>query len=304
MSSKSKALKGIFSKSPIIVQLLVVLFLLLFGAVVGSVIFLSSGTNTLWGQGIISTFTFVVPAWFIYFLFTPGESCSFPSFYHLRQTPSIWLIILGILLILLSTPLINYLNEWNKQMTLPEVLSDVELWMKETEEQAAQLTQELLDVHDAQGLMQNLVVLALVPAIGEELIFRGTLIPMFNRYVSRHASVWTSAIIFSAIHLQFYGFIPRMVLGAFLGYLFVWSRSLWVSICAHFINNATVVLAAYLCLSDSVDGLGTKDEPGMVILSLLATTGILYCVFHFTSGPRSRASVDCPTSETSCDGDT
>jgi len=278
------SLKGSFSRSPIIIQLLIILFFLFFGSIIGALLFIwtTSGTDILLGQGILSSFTFIFPSWLFYFLFCQKKEDTFTTYFQVNLTPSFRLFLLAVLLMLLSTPLVNYLTEWNKQMDLPDSLSAIEQWMKETERQATEVTKELLNSHSLYGLIQNLMILALVPAIGEELVFRGTLINLFRQRISLHTSVWLSAILFSAFHLQFYGFLPRMILGALLGYLFVWSRSLWLSIAAHFVNNAVVILAAYFSISDTVDKIGTEGPVWSVILSLLITISLLYLVYSFS----------------------
>ncbi len=278
------SLKGSFSRSPIIIQLLIILFFLFFGSIIGALLFIwtTSGTDILLGQGILSSFTFIFPSWLFYFLFCQQKEDTFITYFQVNLTPSFRLFLLAVLLMLLSTPLVNYLTEWNKQMDLPDSLSVIEQWMKETERQATEVTKELLNTHSLYGLIQNLMILALVPAIGEELVFRGTLINLFRQRISLHTSVWLSAILFSAFHLQFYGFLPRMILGALLGYLFVWSRSLWLSIAAHFVNNAVVILAAYFSISDTVDKIGTEGPVWSVILSLLITIFLLYLVYSFS----------------------
>ncbi len=278
------SLKGSFSRSPIIIQLLIILFFLFFGSIIGALLFIwiTSGTDILLGQGILSSFTFIFPSWLFYFLFCQQKEDTFTTYFQVNLAPSFRLFLLAVLLMLLSTPLVNYLTEWNKQMDLPDSLSTIEQWMKETERQATEVTKELLNTHSLYGLIQNLMILALVPAIGEELVFRGTLIKLFRQRISLHTSVWLSAILFSAFHLQFYGFLPRMILGALLGYLFVWSRSLWLSIAAHFVNNAVVILAAYFSISDTVDKIGTEGPVWSVILSLLITICLLYLVYSFS----------------------
>src|SRR5690606_26747624 len=96
-------------------------------------------------------------------------------------------------------------------------------------------------------LLLNIFVMALLPAIAEEFYFRGTLLHILNRvFRNDHLSVWLVAIIFSAIHLQFYGFFPRVLLGAFFGYMLIWTKNIWIPAFAHFVNNATVTVLAFV----------------------------------------------------------
>src|SRR5690606_2422366 len=119
-------------------------------------------------------------------------------------------------------------------------------WMKVQELQMEKITEKILQVTSFSGLLLNLLVIAIIPAIGEELLFRGCLQPVFHRWTKNiHIAIWITAIIFSAIHVQFYGFIPRMLMGAVFGYMLYWGRSIWLPIIAHFINNATAVIYTF-----------------------------------------------------------
>ena len=115
--------------------------------------------------------------------------------------------------------------------------------MRQWEELAEQLTQTLLSSDRIDILLANLFVVAILAALTEECFFRGTLQRILSRFHAKpHVVIWTAAILFSAFHLQFYGFFPRMLLGAYFGYLLLWSRSIWLPIFAHFINNAIAVI--------------------------------------------------------------
>jgi len=88
-------------------------------------------------------------------------------------------------------------------------------------------------------------VISIIPAIGEELVFRGIvqneLLRIWNK---KHFAVWVTGFIFSFIHFQFFGFIPRMLLGVLFGYCYLWTKSLWVPIAMHFLNNALTLLVS------------------------------------------------------------
>lgn len=159
-----------------------------------------------------------------------------------------WLLpLIGIATLLLSGPFIELLDNWNRQLALPAGLKSVEQWMLESERQIAALTARLLNTGSAGGLLLNLFQIALLAGVCEELLFRGVIQKIMIRWTGNlHAGVWIAAIIFSAIHLQFFGFLPRLFLGAVLGYLFALSGTLWTAIIAHVANNALVILAAKL----------------------------------------------------------
>jgi uncharacterized protein len=154
---------------------------------------------------------------------------------------------LVIVLIFFALPVINFTGEINNQMHFPEWLSGIEEWMKNAEDRAEEMTRAFLRVDNIGGLLFNLFMIALLPAIGEELLFRGVIQRIFTNWTrSHHWGIWISAILFSALHIQFYGFIPRMLLGVLFGYLLVWSGSIWLPVIAHFFNNAFAVVAMFL----------------------------------------------------------
>ena len=188
-----------------------------------------------------------------------------------------------VLLMLIALPGINLLSWCNQQLTLPSFLSGLEQWMQAQEENAAVLTERLVKADTVWVLLINVFVMAVLPALGEEICFRGVIQrlfqPMDREKMSKtavHLSVWVAAILFSAMHFQFYGFVPRMLLGALFGYLLVWYGSLWLPILAHFVNNAVVVLAYnYYYMrgisTDEIDAFGTGDTLWVGVLSLVVT---------------------------------
>jgi len=132
-------------------------------------------------------------------------------------------------------------------MKLPEWLSGVETWMKGKEDTADRLFELILAPDNIGSLAVNLVMIALLPALGEELIFRGIFQKILTKmFSSGHAAVLVTAFVFSAMHFQFYGFIPRFILGIVFGYLFLWSGTIWLPVIAHFFNNAISVIMSYL----------------------------------------------------------
>lgn len=172
-------------------------------------------------------------------------------------------LILVILYMILIIPFINLLGDLNQHLVLPKVFSGLEMWMKLSEDQATALTQKFLNVHNFSGLLYNLFLIALIPAIGEELYFRGALQGIIKQWKGIKVSIWITAIIFSTIHFQFYGFLPRMLMGAFFGYLLFWSENLWLAVVAHFTNNAIAVIFYYLKFNGfklpDIDSIGTGN---------------------------------------------
>ena len=199
-----------------------------------------------------------------------------------------------------AIPGINLLADLNSRVELPKSLDFIEQILKQQEEAAAALTERFLAAESVWELLVNVGILALLPAMAEELSFRGTLQQVLGR---GHAAIWVTAFVFSAIHMQFYGFIPRMLMGALFGYVFLWTGSLWVPITMHFTNNCIAVLAYYF--SDEIGENGTKyaDTIGagntwwLGVLSLLAVGALLW---FFTYQDRLRCDRRTRTQESSC----
>jgi uncharacterized protein len=175
--------------------------------------------------------------------------------------------------------------EWNSSFKFPESARWFEEWAREKEDMAAELTKFLTKFDSGFELMLALVVIAVLPAIGEEIVFRGMIQNYFRKATNNpHVSIWLAALLFSAIHLQFFGFVPRLLLGALFGYLYYWSGNLWAAIVAHFVNNGFSVLAMYFYQKGSFDYDLEKPESvptTMVLASALICGGLLYYFYKF-----------------------
>ena len=137
--------------------------------------------------------------------------------------------------------------EWNMNIEFPEFLSEFEAWARKTEDDLMALTNLLSSYDNLAELMVALLVIGVLPAIGEELIFRGLLQNKIASIAKNpHVAIWVAAIIFGAFHLQFYGVVPRILLGAVFGYLYYYSGSLLYAILAHFVNNGLAVIIMYI----------------------------------------------------------
>lgn len=148
--------------------------------------------------------------------------------------------------ILASFPMVSWLSELNQHLHLPKSMQSLERLIRSTEEQNNNLIKSFLDMRSPQDLIVMLFIIAVLPAIGEELFFRGVIQRLFIQITKRPwTGIIVTAIIFSAAHLQFLGFFPRVVLGIVLGALYWYSGSLWPGIIAHFINNALQVILIY-----------------------------------------------------------
>ncbi len=189
-----------------------------------------------WSNLISHVLTFSVPAILVTWLMKRQRTWSYLA---LSRTASLRILLMVPVFIIACFPVAQLTYWLNRQIPLPE-------WMTEMETSTEALLRLLMVMDTPSELLLNLLVVAVVPAIGEELIFRGILQQKLQGWLQRgHLAIWITAVCFSAIHFQFAGFLPRMILGAALGYLFFWTRNLWVPIWGHFLFNALQVLAQY-----------------------------------------------------------
>jgi hypothetical protein len=222
-------------------------------------------------QVIQSIGIFIIPPFILGWLFH-GKIIEYLS---LNKPVNFSSVVLVLVLSFAASPFVNLIGEINANMQLPDWLSGVENWMKNTEDKAAEITEAFLKVETVGGLAFNIFMIAFLPAIGEELLFRGVIQRIFTNWTRNyHWGIWISALLFSALHLQFYGFIPRMFLGVLFGYLLVLSGSMWLPIIAHFINNAVAVVAMYMIdkelLSPEIEEIGsTADSYYMAVISIV-----------------------------------
>lgn len=213
----------------------------------------------------------------------------------LDRAPSWLAITIVIVFYVISLPAMNWLVEMNKAMSLPSWMAGIEQAMRTAEDNAAEVTQEMLNINSVGQLILCVLVVGVMAGLSEEMLFRGAMLrTMQDSRLGKHAVVWITAILFSAFHLQFYGFVPRMLLGVWLGYLFVWTGSLWVPIIAHTLNNSTVVLMSYLSNKGVIpegfgDNLGLPAAgsfPWLATCSLIASLALAISVHVFYTSRR------------------
>ena len=211
---------------------------------------------------------------------------------YIRPSFSIpWVLFLLILAIMLfSNPIIEVLSNINQKMVLPSYLR----WMRTSEDQAQKVTNVLLDMKTGGDLVFNVLFIGLLTAIVEEFLFRGALQTIFIKWTGNiHAAVWITAILFSAFHIEFFGFLPRLLLGVFFGYFVAWSGSIWTGVWAHFINNGTAVLVTYLFQHKSIK-ISPDDQhiftPMLYVLSF-ATVALLMFIYKRVADNKVQASL-------------
>lgn len=201
--------------------------------------------------------------------------------------------IIGILLIFLTAlPALNQTIWWNSNISFPDWMSSVEQWVREMEASASAMQNTLMSSKSIGGLLSAILVVGIITGFAEEIFFRGALQRVIgSNGMNPHYAIWISAFIFSLLHFQFFGFLPRLLLGAFFGYIFYWTGSIWASALAHALNNSIVVITTFLAgygyTLDNVDQLGVVKDgfPVWALISVVVTACIIVTLrkFLFTS---------------------
>ncbi|WP_163710781.1 CPBP family intramembrane glutamic endopeptidase [Mangrovibacterium lignilyticum] len=185
---------------------------------------------------------FVLPPFVIGWLY----AADYKVYLSMKGPVKGYLLLLALLALVVVTPFVSVVGFLNQEMSLPDWLGGVESWMRAMENQAEVTIQKFIEVQGSGGLLFNLFMIAVIPSLGEEFLFRGVIQQIFTKMTRNyHWGIWISAFLFSALHMQFFGFVPRMLLGALFGYFLVYSGSIWIPVTAHFLNNALGVFALY-----------------------------------------------------------
>lgn len=196
--------------------------------------------------------------------------------------------LLGISFLIAISPI----AEWNMTFQFPEVMKEFGSWAREQEDKLMEMTKLLTGFDSLGEFIFGLVVIAVIPGIGEELVFRGLIQRELWRGTKNvHIAIWVSAFLFSAIHVQFFGFVPRLLLGALFGYLYYWSGNLLIPMIAHFFHNGFTLTMIYLYNQGSI-GVNIDSEESaptfLVAFCGVATFALLYFFRkHYTSEQRS-----------------
>jgi membrane protease YdiL (CAAX protease family) len=200
--------------------------------------------NALWILQLLGTTLpiLIAPVIFSYAIMREPEKYLKTSF-HFPWT----LVAIVFLCMLASFPVIELLGNFNEKMVLPKFLDGVQKWMRDSEDEAQKVSDAMMQMKTLKSMIFDLLVIGLLTGIVEEFMFRGCLQTILMRWSkNQHAAVWITAILFSAFHMEFFGFLPRLVLGVLFGYFTVWSGSVWPAVWAHFVNNGTDVVLTYL----------------------------------------------------------
>ncbi|MFV0536594.1 MAG: lysostaphin resistance A-like protein [Dysgonomonas sp.] len=232
-------------------------------------------------QMISQVFAFLIPALAFSFL-CQG---SLKTYLKVDKKTNLLFLALAIVLILVIQPLIDVIAYYNQQMSFPDSMQFLEEKMRSGELSAKKAVELLFSDKSIFGLIFNLLVIAAVAGLVEEFFFRGCLQQIILKISkNEHIAVWVTAIIFSAIHFQFFGFIPRVLLGAILGYLFVWSHNLWVPVIVHTINNAAGVIFAYIYYGTSeyeqITVFSLEKNIWLVVPSVILTSLLIIIIYR------------------------
>lgn len=256
-------------------------------------------TSLLFASEVQCVLAFCIPAWLC------GMFAS--------ARPAVWLGIskhvpllkayLGVIILyVLVLPAMNQLIAWNASVHLPDWASGIEASLREMEDAAAATTSKILSYSGVRGMLATVGVVGLLTGFSEELFFRGALQKVFvQSRLNVVASVWLAAFIFSAVHFQFFGFVPRLLMGAMFGYLYIWSGSLWLPIFAHALNNSIVVVTSHSLENATetavnngqtvgIDSFGIAADgeiPWGAIASAIATAIFLYRFRHYFFCPNN-----------------
>ncbi|SOE21393.1 hypothetical protein SAMN06298216_1863 [Spirosomataceae bacterium TFI 002] len=229
------------------------------------------------GQGFASVVTFIVAAWFYWNVL---EKKTFAEF-NFKKLPNWSIFLLAIIIQLVFLPFNGWLQGVNENIGLPASMAGFESVLKGMEESAKQLTDFLTDVDGIGQFLLAFIVIAVIAGIGEELIFRALIQrKLYKSFKNHHVAIWVAAVIFSAIHFQFYGFFPRVMLGALFGYFYYFTGNIWVPIVAHIFNNGLALTMLFLVkrgiVSPEIEKLDMVPIP-MVLVSLgLTVWGIWF----------------------------
>ncbi|MBN2348470.1 MAG: CPBP family intramembrane metalloprotease [Bacteroidales bacterium] len=233
-------------------------------------------------QIIQSIGMFVIPPFIIAWMISANSY----NYLFLKEKPEWKTVILVILSMIVALPLINFIAELNSKMILPDQLVGLEEKLKQLEQTAQELTDKFLYDLSLGALIANIFMIAIIPAIGEELVFRGIILRIFTEWTkNKHLGIIISALLFSAFHLQFYGFVPRFLLGLYFGYLLFWTGTMWIPVIAHFTNNLSAVLYYYFygkeTLNSHPDDIGTgADTLYYLVMSIIVFTVITYIIYN------------------------
>lgn len=198
--------------------------------------------------------------------------------------PRISTMVLALVTLICSVPVMNAVIDWNQSLRLPASLCEVENVMRQLEENAKAVTDSLMAGASIPSLLLSVLIVGVFAGFSEELFFRGAMQRiLISTKLNVQLAVWIVAFVFSLFHFQFFGFVPRLLLGAYFGYLLVWSRSLWLPVLVHVFNNSIVVISSWRIANNpdtvavDIDKIGTdvSSSQGVFLLVLSAALTVV-----------------------------
>ena len=199
-------------------------------------------------QALTTIGAFLVPA----LLFAYCQNRQWFDYNAATRRPNQTMVNMVLILSVTLLPVVGVLSAFN-QSIMPQEGSVAE-FMRDMEEAANHILELVTSQRSSWDLISNILVFAVLAGICEEFFFQGSLQPLLMNWTKNpHVGILLTALIFSALHFQFYGFIPRFLLGVYLGYLFYWSRSLWLPILAHVLHNALSIMVDYTLQGRGID---------------------------------------------------
>ena len=182
----------------------------------------------------------LTPLFYLYFY----EGLKTKTIFSGHQQINWQLLVITFAIVVVYMPISGLTAHFNESIEIPGAFGE---FAREMEDKLKELTLFMVDFESNAQFLLGLFVIAVVPGVGEELLFRGVIQNKIAKSSGNvHLAIWVTAFVFSAFHLQFYGFLPRMLLGGLFGYLYIWSGTLWVPMLAHFVNNGITLLMMYL----------------------------------------------------------
>lgn len=264
--------------------MLIMLISLLLALLVGAGVMLLFDKNNLNVlkiiQGISQIFTFMLPS----FIFLKINKIEIKDFWGMNTSLSWKTILISIGLLAAAIPFIDWLVVVNSKLVLPEWMNGIDNWMRNKQVENEEIMTRLLSVNNIGGLLFNILIIAIIPAIGEEFLFRGVLQKMLvNKMRSHHWAIFITSIVFSAAHMEFYSFLPRVILGMILGYTFYYSGSIIVPIILHFLNNTFSITAFYYYYNYIYNGetfdINTSSEYTNIYIACISLAGSLLILY-------------------------
>lgn len=243
---------------------------------------MESDSQIVWAAKFLQIFSqiglFIIPALVFSFLISEDPMKELGISEVMNSKSFVFVLILT----LLSIPFINLLAIWNSAWHLPDFLGFAEEWMRTMQLKNDILLEVMLQMNSHKDIAINLLMVVILPAVGEELIFRGVIQKQLYRWLQNpHVAIIITAIFFSAFHMQFLGFLSRFLLGMIFGYFYYYSKNLWTSIWAHFVNNGlalslAIIYGNELEQSASAESLGLK----IILLSCLCLGIAFFTLFY------------------------